>query len=277
MDNKTKIIIISLSTIFLIGIILILCSQNKPEIVKVGEIPKAFNNQTTKLPLPKKKEIKKETLVKSEVSDNTIYLTFDDGPSHLTAQILDILKQEQVAATFFVIGPSLDKYKDVIKRAHDEGHTIALHSNTHNYSYIYSSDENYFNDLNTIKSRIYNIIGVNSRIIRLPGGSSNTVSKKYNKNIITRITNKLTENEYYYFDWNVDSKDASGKISADNIYQNTISNLHHGTNIVLMHDAASKKSTVEALSNIIKYGKNNGYTFAKISKNTRTTHHHINN
>ncbi len=277
MDNKTKIIIISLSIIFLIGIILILCSQNKQEIVKVAEIPKAFNNQTTKLPLPKKKQIKKETLVKSEVSDNTIYLTFDDGPSHLTPQILDILKQEQVAATFFVIGPSLDKYKDVIKRAHDEGHTIALHSNTHNYSYIYSSDENYFNDLNTIKSRIYNIIGVNSRIIRLPGGSSNTVSKKYNKNIITRITNKLTENEYYYFDWNVDSKDASGKISADNIYQNTISNLHHGTNIVLMHDAASKKSTVEALSNIIKYGKNNGYTFAKISKNTRTTHHHINN
>ena len=277
MDNKTKIIIISLSIIFLIGIILILCSQNKQEIVKVAEIPKAFNNQTTKLPLPKKKQIKKETLVKSEVSDNTIYLTFDDGPSHLTPQILDILKQEQVAATFFVIGPSLDKYKDVIKRAHDEGHTIALHSNTHNYSYIYSSDENYFNDLNTIKSRIYNIIGVNSRIIRLPGGYSNTVSKKYNKNIITRITNKLTENEYYYFDWNVDSKDASGKISADNIYQNTISNLHHGTNIVLMHDAASKKSTVEALSNIIKYGKNNGYTFAKISKNTRTTHHHINN
>lgn len=277
MDNKTKIIIISLSIIFIIGIILILCFQKKPEIVEVGEIPKAFNNQTTKLPLPKKKEIKKEPIVKSEVSDNTIYLTFDDGPSHLTPQILDILKQEQVAATFFVIGPSLDAYQDIVKRAHDEGHTIALHSNTHKYSYIYSSDENYFNDLNTIKSRVYNIIGVNSRIIRLPGGSSNTVSRKYNKNIITRITNKLNDNEYYYFDWNVDSGDASGKLPANQIYQNTTSGLHHGTNIVLMHDAASKKSTVEALSSIIKYGKDNGYTFAKISKNTRTTHHHINN
>ena len=182
-----------------------------------------------------------------------------------------------MAATFFVIGSSLDKYKDVLKRAYDEGHTIGLHSNTHSYKYIYASDENYFNDLNTIKKRVYDITGINSKIIRLPGGSSNTISKKYNKGIITRITNRLNEDDFYYFDWNVDSGDASGKLNAEAIYHNTIINLHHGANIVLMHDSATKKTTLEALRNIIIYGKNNGYTFARINKSTRLVHHHINN
>ena len=257
--------------------ICILKFNKKVEIVKVGEIPKAFTPRSVNLPIKELTKSKKNIHSYSKVSDNTIYLTFDDGPSYLTSQILDILKEEKVAATFFVIGSSLDKYRDVVKRAYNEGHTVALHSNTHNYKQIYSSDENYFNDLDTIKAKIYQITGVNSRIIRLPGGSSNTISKKYNKGIITRITNKLNDTGYYYFDWNIDSMDASGKLSSEAIYNNTILGLHHGTNIVLMHDASTKKTTLEALKKIIEYGKENGYTFAKISKNTRAIHHHINN
>jgi len=277
MDKKIKIISVILGT-FLIIVFIMLSLPKKIEITQVGEIPKAFVTPSPELPIkePKKAE-PKENQIPSVVSDKTIYLTFDDGPSYLTNQILDILKSENVVATFFVIGRSIDEYADTVKRAYDEGHAIALHSFTHDYKYIYSADQNYFDDLNQIKSKVYNITGNNSRIIRLPGGSSNTVSKKYNKEIITRITNKLNENDYYYFDWNVDSGDASGKLTKEQIYQNTISALHQGQNIVLMHDAAAKKSTVEALPNIIKYAKENGYTFAKITKDTRTTHHHINN
>ena len=158
-----------------------------------------------------------------------------------------------------------------------ENHTIALHSNTHNYSYIYANEENYYNDLNQIRNKVFQIVGIKPRIIRFPGGSSNTVSKKYNQGIMSRITNNLTENSFYYFDWNIDSTDASGNISQDVIYQNTVNKIHSGTNIILMHDAATKKTTALALENIIKYAKENGYTFAKITKNTPQIHHHINN
>lgn len=277
MDNKLKIISVVLG-IFLIIVFIMHSFFKKVEIVKVGEIPKTFITQKTELPIKEPKKPEPKTYeIPSIISDKTIYLTFDDGPSYLTNQILDILKKENIAATFFVIGRSIDEYKDTVKRAYNEGHTVALHSFTHDYKYIYSHDDNYFEDLNKIKQKVYNITGNNSRIIRLPGGSSNTVSKKYNQNIVTRITNKLNEKDYYYFDWNVDSGDASGKLTKEQIYHNTISALHQGQNIVLMHDTGAKKSTVEALPAIIKYAKDNGYTFARITKSTRTTHHHINN
>ncbi len=277
MNNKLKIISIILLT-FLIIVFAMRSLFKKVEIVEVGEIPVAFNQIKPELPLKSPKTPEPRTNeIPSVVSDKTIYLTFDDGPSYLTNQILDILKQGNVPATFFVIGTHIDEYKDTVKRAHNEGHTIALHSFTHNYKYIYSIDQNYFDDLNKIKNKVYNITGNNSRIIRLPGGSSNTVSKKYNQGIITRITNKLNDNDYYYFDWNVDSGDASGKLTKEQIYHNTTSALHQGQNVILMHDTAVKKSTVEALPDIIKYAKDNGYTFARITKDTRTTHHHINN
>lgn len=213
----------------------------------------------------------------SIISDKTVYLTFDDGPSYLTEEILDILKEENVPATFFVTNVQIDKYTNIIKRMQNENHTIGLHTSTHNYRYVYSSDENYFNDLSDIRNKVFQITGVKSRIIRLPGGSSNTVSKKYNPGIITRITSKLTEKSFYYFDWNIDSQDASGNLTKERIYQNVTNKLHSGTNIILMHDLSTKQSTKDALRDIIKYAKANGYTFAKITKNTPPIHHHINN
>ena len=160
---------------------------------------------------------------------------------------------------------------------YEENHTVGIHTSTHNYSYIYSSDENYFNDLNEIRNKVYNITGVNSRIIRLPGGSSNTISKKYSKGIMTRITNYLNENDFYYFDWNIDSEDASGNLDKNVIYNNVVNRIHSGANIILMHDSSTKQTTVLALKDIIKYAKENGYTFAKITKKTPQIHHHINN
>lgn len=110
-------------------------------------------------------------------NDNVIYLTFDDGPSDTTtAQLLDILKANDVKATFFVTGYG---YDDLIKREHDEGHQIGLHTMTHNYSLVYSSVDAYFDDLKQISDRVKRITGQKSMMVRVPGGSSNTVSANY--------------------------------------------------------------------------------------------------
>ncbi len=238
---------------------------------------KPLVNYNKKINYPKQKQIKKENINPSIISDKTVYLTFDDGPSYLTEEILDILKDENVPATFFVTERQIDKYADVVRRMQAENHTIGLHTSTHNYSYVYSSDENYFNDLNNIRQKVFRITGVKSRIIRLPGGSSNTISKKYNLGIITRITSALAKKSFYYFDWNIDSEDASGNLTKEDIYMNVTNRIHSGTNIILMHDLSTKVSTKDALRDIIKYAKANGYTFAKITKSTPQIHHHINN
>ena len=239
------------------------------------ELPKNFIKPEPYFQI-EKKEIEKSQ-IPSRVTSNTIYLTFDDGPTYLTEEIVNILKEENVPATFFVIGTQIDQYKNVVKKAYDDGHTIAIHTYTHKYDEVYASDENYFNDLKKINNKIYEITGHHSYIVRLPGGSSNIVSKKYNSGVVSRITDKLVKDNYYYFDWNVDSGDASGTLTKEQIYENATKNLHYGTNIILMHDAATKKTTVEALRNIIKYGKTNNYTFARITKETPAIRHHVNN
>ena len=274
-QNKIPIIIILCLIFNLIFIINYMIKLSAPN-TTFKEVKPLVNYHKT-VAKPQAKSIKIQNINPSVVSDKTVYLTFDDGPSYLTNQILDILKEENVPATFFVTSRQIDKYYKEIERMQAENHTVALHTSTHNYSYIYSSEENYFNDLNDIRMKVFNIIGVKPRIIRLPGGSSNTVSKKYNKGIMSRITAILTNNDFYYYDWNIDSGDASGKLSKECIYQNVTNKLHNGTNIILMHDSPAKATTAEALKDIIEYAKANGYTFAKITKHTPQIHHHINN
>ena len=275
MENQKQIKIFGIIIVLDI-LLLIICtlSYTKPD-GQLKKIPKkTFTKQIT---LKKASKIKVQNINPSIISDKTIYLTFDDGPSYLTNEILDILKEENVPATFFVTSHQIDKYQNIIKREYTENHTVAIHTATHNYSYIYSSEQNYFNDLNEIRNKVFNIIGEKPRIIRLPGGSSNTISKKYSPGIMTRITEILTHNDFYYYDWNIDSMDASGHIDENQIYNNVITHLKSGTNIILMHDSPTKMTTVGALRDIIKYGKDNGYTFAKITKKTPQIHHHINN
>lgn len=275
--NKALKIITIILTLFLIIFFITLSFNKEEKAVKVGEMPKAFNFKTTDIPAPHLKKLERKNTVRSIVSNKTIYLTFDDGPSYLTNEILDVLRKEKVAATFFVVGTNVDKYKDVVKRAYEDGHTIAMHTNTHKYNEIYSSLDSYFNDLQAVKNKIYNLTGNTPRIVRFPGGSSNMISKKYSKGIMTDIVNKINSKSYYYFDWNIDSGDASGKLNKDEIYNNVVMHLNYDTNVVLMHDAGTKASTVQALPQIIKYGKEHGYTFARITKDTRLIHHKINN
>lgn len=206
--------------------------------------------------------------------DGIIYLTFDDGPSNLTGKILDILDEEDIKATFFVT-----KGGEYVKRAYNSGHTIALHTYSHNYSYVYASESNYFADLNNVSNSVYNTIGIRPNIIRFPGGSSNTISRNYNKGIMSRLVNDVTNRGYIYFDWNIDSNDAGGDgYNSNKIYNNVINGLSHNkTNVVLMHDSSSHSRSADALRDIIKYGKNNGYSFKAISSNTPVVRHGVNN
>ena len=206
-----------------------------------------------------------------------IYLTFDDGPSStITPSLLQILKEEGVKATFFVINHD-DSLNYLIKQEYDEGHTVALHSYTHTYSYIYSSVDNYFNDLNSIREKVHGITGVYSNIVRFPGGSSNTVSKKYQEGIMTYLTKELTNRGYVYFDWNVTSGDAGEARYKEQVYNNVVNNLNYTNNIVLMHDFEGNYKTLNAIRDIIKYGKAQGYTFKVITRSTNPVHHPVNN
>lgn len=209
-------------------------------------------------------------------TDKTIYLTFDDGPSKtITPEILKVLKEENVKATFFVVNHS-DDLNYLIKQEYSELHTVALHSYTHNYKYIYSSSDIYFNDLELIKNKVKNITGYDSNIIRFPGGSSNSVSK-FNPGIMTTIASETLNRGYIYFDWNVDSMDAGGAKDKNDVYNNVITHLNNKTNVVLMHDYENNYKTLEALRDIIKYGKENGYSFDRITTNTPQIKHRINN
>lgn len=177
-----------------------------------------------------------------------VYLTFDDGPSSNTDRILDILDEYGVKATFFVVGKS--NYTEQYRRIVADGHTLAMHSYSHVYQDIYSSLDAYQQDLNKLRTFLYEVTGVECNIVRFPGGSSNTISKVDMHTLIEYLDSE----DMIYFDWNVSSGDASSaRISADQIAQNVLDNVDKFNNaVILMHDAAGKDSTVDALPVIIE-------------------------
>lgn len=202
-----------------------------------------------------------------------VYLTFDDGPASYTDKILNILDKYNVKATFFVTN-QFSNYQNLIKKEHDSGHTVAVHTYTHNYKEIYSSLDSYLNDFNNMNQVIYEETGQYSKLFRFPGGSSNTISK-FNRGIMTEIVAKMNELGYYYFDWNVDSMDTSTK-DPDKIFENVKNGmLNNDYSVVLMHDI--KKANIESVEKIISYGLNNGYTFLPLDETSPTVHHSINN
>lgn len=222
------------------------------------------------------KTSKSRKIIVSERKPNgTIYLTFDDGPKAGTTDvILDILKEQNVKATFFVTNNGPD---ELIKRAYEEGHSIGLHTATHNYSIVYASIDAYFNDLNIVSERVKRITGLESKIIRFPGGSSNTVSRHYSIGIMSTLTSEVVKRGYRYYDWNLSSGDAAGgNLKANDIYNNVVSNLKADrVNMILLHDI--KPYTRDALRDIIIYAKNNGYSFAKIDSGTEMITQRVNN
>ncbi|MBO6047494.1 MAG: polysaccharide deacetylase [Erysipelotrichaceae bacterium] len=208
-------------------------------------------------------------------SKKVIYLTFDDGPSKQTPKILKVLKKYNVKATFFVIGARPKCYK-YIGQAYKQGHCIAAHSYTHNYN-IYKSQSKFYKDLGKIEKVIKKQTGKTSKVIRFPGGSSNTISRKYKKHIMKKLTKSVMKKGYRYYDWNVDSTDASGNnVKASKIVKRSKSKKKKIC--LLMHDAVTKKTTVKALPKVIKYYKKKGYTFKTLDQAGKNEfHHYVNN
>ena len=198
-----------------------------------------------------------------------IYLTFDDGPSESTTpQILDILKEKGVKATFFVLDYG-ESTEHLIKRIVEEGHSIAIHGGSHEYETVYSSADSYLTGLDYMKEKIKKSTGVETRIIRFPGGSSNTISRKYCEGVMSTLVRETLQRGYRYFDWNVASGDSGGVHTSEGVYDNVTSGLKQTrSNVVLMHDFSGNQKTVDALRGIIDYGFANGYTYDRITDKT---------
>ena len=255
-------------------------SEHQSEIDKLnGQIDKLKKDLAAKKTTTTTKVNNKKPSTDSSVSlpatkpsaGKTVYLTFDDGPSQYTPQILDVLDRYGVKATFFVIN---GRYNSTMKDIVNRGHQIALHTYSHNYEKIYSSDTAYFNDLQKIHDVVLKETGVDTNIIRFPGGSSNTVSKNYSKGIMSRITKAVGEKGYVYFDWNCSNGDADGANTVQK-QLNYCSQFPKSASkvIVLMHD--TKKTTLEALPKIIEYYQSCGMSFGVLTTDVKPIHHNV--
>lgn len=198
-------------------------------------------------------------------ADKVVYLTFDDGPSATTESVLDTLKAEGVPATFFVMAAdNNEEYLPLLERTVQEGHLIALHTCSHDYKSIYKSPDAYWDDLQKLREKLLPYVPADHEIkwLRFPGGSTNTVSRKYGGSSIMKELKAQAETYgFRYVDWNVCANDAvGGRHSPSEIYKNVVEEAAgHNTCVVLMHD--TKKETVQALGDIIRWFKNAGYRF----------------
>ena len=203
--------------------------------------------------------------------DKWVCLTFDDGPSKTTPDVLSALNHAGVKATFFVVATgNNDKYLPLISEAAAAGHQIALHSASHEYSDIYQSADAYWKDIDLLKERLTPYVQANGlRYLRFPGGSTNTVSRRYGgRGLMQQLKEEVTAKGYAYVDWNVCAEDAvGGKPSAGTIFRNIVRETGEQTQcIVLMHDSATTRTTAEALPDIIQWYKDNGFTFLTVEQ-----------
>lgn len=201
------------------------------------------------------------------------YLTFDDGPSKNTAAVLSILQRYQVKATFFVIGNETETGRQMYKRITADGHAIGLHSYTHDYRKIYASPAAFYDDFTRIRELVHNATGISPTIIRFPGGSNNHVSRKYGgRTIMQTLIHEMTKQGYQYFDWNVDSTDASRFLqSRDAIVRSVLQGSKNKQKaIILMHDSQVKTTTVDALPAIIEGLRKQGFAFEKLTSESFT-------
>lgn len=226
---------------------------------------------------PSKEITEEKTVTKEELTDaerypgkKLVYLTFDDGPSKYTDDILDILDEYNVKASFFVVAK--DGYEDQYRRIVNDGHTLGMHSYTHVYSSIYESKTSFSLDITNISDFLYEITGEKPLFYRFPGGSSNQVSKVSKDDMFDILNAK----KLIYYDWNVTSQDASGgKLSATQITDNVISGIEQkDMSVCLMHDSGEKASTVEALPMILsKLTSMDDVVILPITESTEPVHH----
>ena len=205
--------------------------------------------------------------------EKTVYLTFDDGPGPYTLTLLDVLDRYNAKATFFVVDAGdPDLLREIVRR----GHSIGIHSVTHNYREIYASPEAFFRDLHAMQDIIYEQTGVLTTLMRFPGGSSNTVSRHTCEGIMTTLSQAVQDAGFQYFDWNVDSNDAGGAQKRREVRDNVIEGLQNQPiSLVLQHDI--HPYSVDAVEEILQWGQDNGYTFKPLRENSPGFHHEVQN
>ena len=221
-------------------------------------------------------EVEKMLEGKASNNDKEIFLTFDDGPSENTREILKILKEEDVHATFFDIGSALKDNKEnqeLLKQEIDQGNAVAGHSFSHDYKTLYpgnSVDVNKFmSELNETNEIMKSVLGknFNARVIRMPGGY---MSRRYYRDPnLKALDEAFAKDNIVSIDWDAETGDATGRhYTVEQYVQNSAKNINNLNHVILlMHDAAAKKETVQALPAIIKFYKEHGYAF-KVIKNT---------
>ena len=300
MKNKLNCILILAFSIFLVGCTLEKNIRNdmtpksqlndeKPETPSIEEAKKepdkkskveefdAKSNEISNTETNKKTNGKSEKKNKQESSEEfegnkvvtsnkkkTMYLTFDDGPSYkVTNNILDILKENKVKATFFLIGNQIKDKEDVIKRIYNEGNSIGLHSYTHNYKKIYCNEDKFIKEMINCRNEINKVVGISPNIIRFPGGSY----KRLNKDFLKRLHDK----NFKVYDWNLDSSDGlKPKASLDELYANSIEGSEEKERLILLlHCADVHQNTCRVLPKIISYYKSKGYELKLITEETK--------
>lgn len=187
------------------------------------------------------------------------YLTFDDGPSWVTKEVLEVLKEENVQATFFVIGCTITKEEEeYLKLMVEQGHTIGIHTYSHNYKKIYSSVEAYLDDFYKVYEQVYEITGVKPKIFRFPWGSANSFNKHIKKELVTEMERR----GFTFYDWTVSAEDSVGNPTEYRILHNIRKDLDRKENpIILLHDSSVNKLTAHTLPKIIKFIRDQGYEF----------------
>ena len=264
--NVKKILILILLLIIIIYVSLIInkYSENK----RREKIYQSYEKVYERLNVDNIAQVEKEKWVADvenvyKTEEKRVFLTFDDGPSKkVTLPILDLLQQENIKATFFVLGSRAELNPDIVKREYEEGHYIANHGYSHTYSKIYSSVDAVLEEYYKTEETIKNAIGdseYTSLLFRFPGGST---GGKY-KQIKQEAKERLKENSIAYVDWNVLTGDAEGgKKSVEQLVSRLYETIGNKNSIViLMHDAGDKTTTYEALPQIIQSLRDNGYEF----------------
>lgn len=195
-------------------------------------------------------------------SDLKVYLTFDDGPSDLTPQVLDLLDKYNAKATFFVVHTDNEEYTSYLKEIVDRGHTLAFHSYSHDYNKIYKSVDAFLEDFNQVYNWVYEETGVRPTLFRFPGGSTNGKTA-----VVNDIIAEMERRGFIYYDWNVSSGDGSNLTTTENILENVCTNVgNFDQPVVLMHDGAGKNATFKALPTILKTLADEGYEFCSLDE-----------
>ena len=191
-------------------------------------------------------------------AEKSLFLTFDDGPSDVTLKILEILKEYDVKATFFIVKGTNKKAEVILQKVHEEGHTIGIHSSSHIYKDIYSSVDSFLADFESASKWVEEITGEKPDIYRFPGGSINP----HNYQIAGQLISEMQRRGYIYYDWNISSGDASAWVSTNSIVNNIMKDLpNKKVGIILAHDGPNNIHIVKALPEIIEKSIELGYSF----------------